>query len=163
MEMDQLRKAFPDLPSDVDILRKGDIFKVDESLSFELLWPNDPSDGGNDDSMVILCRMYDTRILFTGDISEEVEKVLPSDVLSDISVLKVSHHGSRFSTSDTFLKNKKVGAALISVGYNHYGHPSREVLKRLGSRSIPIYRTDERGCVLLSASGSEWQMDYYFV
>ena len=162
MEMDQLRKAFPDLPSDVDILRKGDIFKVDESLSFELLWPNDPSDGGNDDSMVILCRMYDTRILFTGDISEEVEKVLPSDVLSDISVLKVSHHGSRFSTSDTFLKNKKVGAALISVGYNHYGHPSREVLKRLGSRSIPIYRTDERGCVLLSASGSEWQMDYYF-
>jgi competence protein ComEC len=161
-EMRQLKTVFPDLPSEVGILSQGSIVKVDDDLSFEIIWPKDPVDGGNDDSMVVLCRLYGTKVLFTGDISETVEKALPADELEDISVLKVSHHGSRFSTSGPFLCDKKIGAALISVGYNHYGHPSSEVLKRLRANRIPYYRTDERGCVLLSVTETSWQMDYYF-
>ncbi len=161
-EMDQLRMVFRDLPEDLNILKQGDCVTIDDDLSFEIVWPSDPIDGGNDDSMVMLCKMFRSRVLFTGDVSSEAEKSLPNETLADLSVLKVAHHGSRFSTSGAFLKNKKIDAALISVGYNHYGHPSREVLERLVTYEIPYFRTDERGCVLLSVTDSDWKMDYYF-
>ena len=74
----------------------------------------------------------------------------------------MAHHGSRFSTSDKFLSDKMIDAAVISVGYNHYGHPSGEVLNRLSEHDIPWLRTDERGCVLLSVNENEWDLDYYF-
>ena len=161
-EMNQLRSIFPDIPSEITILQKETVVTIDEDLSFHVIWPKDPKDGGNDDSMVMVCTLYAEKILFTGDISEEVEKVLEDPSLEHISVLKVSHHGSRFSTSDAFLNDKMIDAAVISVGYNHYGHPSGEVLKRLSDHDIPWLRTDERGCVLLSIDESGWDLNYYF-
>ncbi len=161
-EMSQLKCIFPDLPSEITILQKDAIVTVDEDLSFHVIWPQEPKDGGNDDSMVILCSLYEEKILFTGDISEHVENALEEALIQDITVLKVSHHGSRFSTSDAFLNDKMIDAAVISVGYNHYGHPSGEVLQRLSERGIRWLRTDERGCVLLSVDESDWDINYYF-
>lgn len=161
-EMRQLRCIFPDIPSEITILQKDTVVTIDEDLSFRVIWPQDPSDGGNDDSMVLVCTLYGEKILFTGDISEDVEKLLEDPLLEDIAVLKVSHHGSRFSTSDAFLNDKMIDAAVISVGYNHYGHPSGEVLKRLSNHDIPWFRTDERGCVLFTVDESGWDLNYYF-
>ena len=161
-EMDQLRGVFPELPECVTILKKGDIISFDEDLTFQVIWPEYPVDGGNDDSLVLLCTMYQTKVLFTGDISNEVEQHLINVDQNQFQVLKVSHHGSRFSTSGSFLENKKVDAAVISVGYNHYGHPSGEVLDRLRDYGIPWFRTDECGCVVLEVSEQDWQIEYYF-
>ncbi|MBP5417553.1 MAG: DNA internalization-related competence protein ComEC/Rec2 [Clostridiales bacterium] len=161
-EMDQLKLSGLALPDAVDTLKKGNRITVDQDLYFEVLWPESATDGGNDDSMVLLCALYDTRILFTGDISENVEKTREITVPEHINVLKVAHHGSRFSTSDMLLNRMKTDAALISVGYNHYGHPSKEVLDRLRSHKIRFFRTDERGCVVLKVTKDTWQMDYYF-
>ena len=161
-EMAQLKTVFTDLPSEVTILSKDTVVTVDDDLSFHIIWPSEATTGGNDDSMVIMCSIYDTKVLFTGDISEDVEKELESPDMGHIQVLKVAHHGSRFSTSDSFLSDKMIDAAVISVGYNHYGHPSGEVLDRLSEHDIPWLRTDERGCVLLSVNENEWDLDYYF-
>ena len=161
-EMDQLKMSGLDLPGKVETLGKGKTVRIDDDLCFEVLWPDKATDGGNDDSMVLLCDLYDTRILFTGDITENVEKKLDSAIPDHIDVLKVAHHGSKFSTSDIFLNEVKIDAALISVGYNHYGHPSKEVLQRLRTHKIRYFRTDERGCVLLKVFEEKWQMDYYF-
>lgn len=161
-EMAQLRAFFPKLPETVSILKKGDVISFDDYLSFQVIWPEEPVDGGNDDSLVLLCNLYEAKVLFTGDISDEVEQHMGNIDLNQFQVLKVSHHGSRFSTSGLFLENKKVDAAVISVGYNHYGHPSGEVLDRLRDNGIPWYRTDERGCIVLEVSDQDWKIDYYF-
>lgn len=161
-EMDQLQTEWPKLPTDVGLVSAGDCVMIDEDLRFDVLWPTDPENGGNDDSLVLYMKLYDARILFTGDISEETEMRITDVVPNDINVLKVAHHGSKYSTSYTFLENKKIDAAVISVGYNLYGHPSREVLSRLEESAIPYFRTDEAGCVLLSVSEESWEMDYYF-
>ena len=161
-EMDQLDMCYSVLPSDVGILRKGDRVVMDEDFCFEVLWPMNASDGGNDDSLVLLMRMYAVTVLFTGDISSWVENKIDLQAVDGIDVLKVSHHGSKYSSSESFLDSKKIGAVVISVGYNLYGHPSPEVIDRLDAREMPYYRTDRGGCVLLSASKKNWSLDYYF-
>ncbi|MCK5466457.1 hypothetical protein KAI56_03110 [Candidatus Parcubacteria bacterium] len=60
-------------------------------------------------------------------------------------ILKVSHHGSKYGTSNEFLKSVKPEKAIISVGKNNYGHPATELLNRLKNMSIEIFRTDEMG------------------
>ena len=69
------------------------------------------------------------------------------------SVLKVAHHGSKYSTSDIFLETVKPGIAVISVGKNSYGHPTQETLKRLEEFGIKILRTDTNGDVNMVSDG----------
>lgn len=82
-----------------------------------------------------------TQILLTGDLPDE-ETVLDG---APADILKVSHHGSKYSTSAVFLDLLQPQEAVISVGKNSYGHPSPDVLKRLAERGIAVYRTDQEG------------------
>lgn len=161
-EMKQLLFLYPELPEDVPVLSADSVLAVDEDLSFHVIWPKAPNDGGNDDSMVIIMELYAANILFTGDISAGIEEKIDLSGFSEISVLKVAHHGSRFSTSEAFLLKKKYCAAVVSVGYNHYGHPSEEVLNRLEMHDIPCFRTDLMGCVLLTVHEDSWNLRYFF-
>ncbi len=98
----------------------------------------------NESSVVALLSVGADSFLFTGDLPKE-EIVLPE---RDIRVLKVSHHGSKYSTSDVFLDRMKPEEAVISVGKNSYGHPAPEVLDRLGRRGIRTFRTDMSGAIV---------------
>lgn len=75
-------------------------------------------------------------ILFTGDIEEIAEKQIleeykNSNILKS-EILKVAHHGSKTSSTQSFLENVKPKIALIGVGKdNTFGHPNDEVLERL--------------------------------
>jgi competence protein ComEC len=93
--------------------------------------------------------------LFTGDISSVAEKNLVNsgeDLSAD--VLKVAHHGSKYSTADLFLENVKPKIAVISVGAkNTYGHPTPEALQRLGNFGIKVLRTDINGDIKLVSDG----------
>jgi len=96
----------------------------------------------NKGSLVIRFIYGKTSMLFTGDLPSE-ETLIPDTLPADI--LKVSHHGSRYSTSSAFLDRLTPREAVISVGKNSYGHPSPDVLKRLEERNIIIHRTDRDG------------------
>ena len=95
-------------------------------------------------------------MLFTGDI----EKVAEEKILKEINpvilksdILKVAHHGSKTSTTQEFLDNIEPQIALIGVGKdNNFGHPSGEVIERLKSKDIKIYRTDEKGEILIEVN-----------
>jgi len=101
----------------------------------------------------------DVRLLFAGDIEEEVEAALVErqasgkvDLRAD--VLKVPHHGSETSSSAAFLEAVRPRVAVVSVGRrNRFGHPSAEVLARYASLATRLYRTDRDGAVRLWTDG----------
>ena len=101
-------------------------------------------------------------MLLTGDLGFEGEKdLLEWEVLEDIDVWKVSHHGSKYSGSEEFLKKIQPNVSLISVGRNYYGHPSEEILKRLELCGSSIWTTLESGAIMLESDGKiysiRWQ------
>ena len=65
----------------------------------------------------------------------------------------VGHHGSRHSTSAAFLEAVSPETAIISCGYNTYGHPADETLQRLAQAGVEVYRTDQQGTVTVTVSG----------
>lgn len=108
----------------------------------------------NDTSIVLKVKHGTNTFLFMGDASTKIEKnLLNKDIKSD--VLKIGHHGSRYSTSLEFLKKVSPEYAVISVGENNtYKHPHEEILKRLEEQNIQIYRTDKQGTILAKSNGS---------
>lgn len=89
------------------------------------------------------------RVLFTADIDEAVETgLLPK--LTDIDILKVAHHGSRYGSTKIFLEKTKPEIGIISVGKNRYGHPHPDTLKRLIEAEVSVYRTDVQGTIAFS-------------
>ncbi|MSU60299.1 MAG: MBL fold metallo-hydrolase [Candidatus Staskawiczbacteria bacterium] len=94
--------------------------------------------------------------LFTADIGAPTEKALiENGVDLNVDVLKVGHHGSRFSTSEEFLEVVSPELAVISVGKdNTYGHPTAEVLQRLGKFGINALRTDQYGDIEILSDGN---------
>lgn len=106
----------------------------------------------NDNSLIVLITNGNDKLLFTGDASSTVEDSLN---IGDIDLLKVSHHGSKTGTSNSFLDKVQPEIAVICVGKdNTYGHPNQEVMDKLQMREIPVYRTDENGDILFISSGN---------
>jgi competence protein ComEC len=85
--------------------------------------------------------------LFTGDLPDSEEhKLIGRSADLKSSVLKVSHHGSKYASSEDFLEKVQPEMAVISVGKNNrFGHPAPEALERLKKNRINILRTDEKG------------------
>jgi competence protein ComEC len=77
-----------------------------------------------------------------------------------VDILKVGHHGSKYSTSLSFLEEIKPKLAVISVGANNsYGHPATEILQRLKDLGIKIMRTDINGEIEVVSDGKTWIID----
>ncbi|HQD88265.1 MAG TPA: hypothetical protein PLZ87_06120, partial [Methanomassiliicoccaceae archaeon] len=77
----------------------------------------------------------------------------------DIEVLKVAHHGSRYSSSEQFLSATSPEIAVISAGAgNTYGHPHEEALERLEASGATIYRTDMNGTMVITTDGVDWSV-----
>lgn len=94
--------------------------------------------------------------LLTGDIGLSEEDQLPAE---PVEVLKIAHHGSKYSTAAEFLEKIKPQLAVVSVGRNNYGHPSLEVLDRLTSRGIKFFRTDLNGELEIVSDGKGWWLE----
>jgi competence protein ComEC len=104
----------------------------------------------NNSSVVARLDYGDNSFLFTGDIESPAEKeILEGGENVDVDVLKIAHHGSKYSSSEAFIDAASPADAVISVGANNsYGHPTEVVLDALNSRGIRIYRTDESGDIV---------------
>ena len=111
---------------------------------------------GNDTGIVSRVLYGKNSFLLTADISSNVEQEMirrNTSLASDI--LKVPHHGSKYSSSELFLQAVNPKFAVISVGKdNNYGHPTEEVLQRLQKFGISILRTDQRGDVNIVSDGN---------
>lgn len=141
---------------------QNDIYRY-KDLYFDILSSsqNDKSGGENkngdenEDSVVLQLRYRDFSSLFTADIGEKTELALiKQGVLRKLSVLKVAHHGSKFSSSEPFLEWVRPKLAVVSVGSkNSYGHPHESTLMRLDGVGSVVLRTDKRGSVEVVSDG----------
>lgn len=107
----------------------------------------------NENSVVVRLSYGDFDAVLTGDIGVPAESALVPG-LAGAEVLKVGHHGSAGSSSARWLDATRPSVAVISVGRrNTYGHPAAAVLRRLASRGIAVYRTDQGGTVTIRTDG----------
>lgn len=108
------------------------------------------SDDGdlNERCLMIDLAVGGRHLLVTADAPKAMERELAAQAsLENTEILIVGHHGSKYASSDELLTEVGGGLAVISVGYNHYGHPAPETLEALDARGYQVKRTDEDGTV----------------
>lgn len=120
----------------------------------------------NENSEVLMVEISGLRILFTGDLGEKGEQeLLEAGTDLRAAVLKVGHHGSRFSTGEDFLEAVSPGFAVISCAEdNRYGHPAPETVERLERAGCRIFYTMKSGAVTLyPVNGKKgWKLEQKF-
>ena len=132
----------------------GDIYEFGP-LSVEIFSPTETDSDLNNASIVCRISYNDVSFLLTGDVETDAEEILLEN-FSDISctVLKVAHHGSKYSSCEEFITAASPTYAVIEVGaYNLYGHPTDETLEKLINIGALVYRTDEDGTIIMYTDG----------
>lgn len=140
-------------------LGKGDVIHVDEDDRINIISPDinfDESGELNDTGIVEQVITPSLRILLTADTGFDVQDTLAAkgiDLHADL--LKIAHHGSKYASSDAFLKAVDPRIAVIEVGAkNTYGHPNKETLARIAaSTHATIFRTDKSGTIQIWREG----------
>lgn len=129
-------------------------FTLGEAV-IEVLYTGTDEKDLNNASIVLRLDFGKTSFLFTGDATKKCEEeLLKSGVKIESDVLKVGHHGSRYSTTDEFLDKVNPMYAVISVGAsNSYNHPESVILDKLEKNNIDIYRTDLEGTIIVTSDG----------
>lgn len=122
-------------------VKQGDELIID-GVIFDVISAKENDKNVNNMSLILRMTYGEVSMLFTGDAEKELEE----NINVKTNILKVSHHGSKTSSTEEFLKKNMPQVALISVGENNsYGHPNKEVLERLKKINAYIYRTDLNG------------------
>lgn len=144
-----LRQSIEEYPPAKNLIaRKGMSLSLPRGGRLELLFPADGArvaGESNETSIVTRFSFGETDFLLTGDLPRE-ETFLPDAPQSE--VLKLAHHGSKYSSSEVFLARVRPHEAVVSVGRNSYGHPSPEVLDRARRAGAVVRRTDESGDIV---------------
>lgn len=131
------------------VLEAGDEIRQGES-TIHVLSPNQEllvDEELNESSLVFLVESEKSRSLFTGDAGFPAEDYLLDAFDMNVDILKVGHHGSRFSTSLSFLEETTPEISVIQVGENRFGHPTQATISRLASFDSQVFRNDTDGRV----------------
>ncbi len=148
-----------DIP--VRTLALGDTISGYPGAKCLVLWPYKANSGDeNEESLVLKISYSDTDVLLTGDIgiAEEIKIAAAGYYLSS-EILKVPHHGSRYSLSSRFLELVDPEYAFISCGLNNvYGHPHKSVIDFLSESVSSIHSTDINHAAVYISNGEHiWQ------
>ncbi|MBF0433182.1 MAG: MBL fold metallo-hydrolase [Fibrobacteria bacterium] len=127
----------------------GDTVELGEDIFLSFLWPIRSSQAeGNANSTVTRLSFGNSSALFTGDIEEKTElRMLELNLRIESEIIKISHHGSRSSSSLPFLSKVNPDWAIISCDSSVYGHPHKETLNGIKqvNENIRVLRTDQAG------------------
>lgn len=111
--------------------------------------PGDLFAESNENSVSLLLTFQKARVLLTGDAENQAEEYIGTGPYTGpLTLLKVGHHGSSFSTTPLLLSRFRPEVAVISVGDNSYGHPTSQTIRRLKTVDAEVFRTDLHGDVI---------------
>ena len=135
----------------VVVADKGRHFRFG-AIRARILSPPHAAADPNEASVVLLLTVAGKRVLLTGDLTGANEARVGNVVERGppVYLLKVAHHGSRFSTSASFLADVDPRFAVICVGPNSYGHPTPQTIRRLRRSGARIYATQTNGTITVT-------------
>ncbi|GKU79750.1 ComEC/Rec2 family competence protein [Paenibacillus sp. L3-i20] len=134
--------------------------EIDIRTNVSVLWPRTVQskpilfiEEQNEHSLVTSITIYGYTFLFPGDIAiateREIIRTIEDAVKPTSIILKLAHHGSRYSTGEEWLNYfRPIGAVASVGGTNTYGHPHPDVLGRLKENESLLWRTDYDGEVV---------------
>ena len=115
--------------------------------------------GENSASIVVLLVHKGVGFLFTGDITSAIEEeILIRGVPVDVEILKVAHHGDKYSSSDNFLAAVSPSEAVIVGGNIEEDKPSDVVIEKLRTVGARVWQTLEQGTVVVISDGSSYRV-----
>ncbi|HEY6804773.1 MAG TPA: ComEC/Rec2 family competence protein [Pyrinomonadaceae bacterium] len=164
---DDYKQALTSSGAQYKIASAGMKLELGNSAFLTILAPSDPmftrdqmKTGGNEanaNSIVLRLDYGSFSMMLTGDAEEQTEhRMLTKDLNLQAQVLKVGHHGSKYATSEDFLKRVKPEFAIVSCGaWNRYGHPAQSVLDELRAANVKLYRTDLQGEITITTRGKQ--------
>jgi competence protein ComEC len=164
---DDYKQALNDEGAHYEKAQPGTKYDLGGGALLTILAPSEPvftkdkmGTGGNEaNANSIVARLdYGTfSMLLAGDAESQTEhRLLTKDLNLGAKVLKVSHHGSKYASSEDFLNRVKPEIAIVSCGaWNRYGHPAQAVLDRLRAANVKLYRTDLHGELTITTRGKE--------
>jgi beta-lactamase superfamily II metal-dependent hydrolase len=164
---DDYKEALSRSGANYEKAQPGTKYDLGGGVLLTILAPSEPfftkeqmKTGGNDvnaNSVVARLDYGAFSMLLPGDAEEQTEhRLLTKEVDLQARVLKVSHHGSKYASSQDFLKRVKPVIAIVSCGeWNRYGHPGQAALDRLRAANVKLYRTDLHGEITITTRGKE--------
>lgn len=143
-------------------LGKGDSIRLGKEGRIDFFMPDisisrEYESDENNNSLVGRLAYGNFSVLYTGDIGKTAEaRFLGGHI--DATVLKVPHHGSKNSSSESFIKAVSPKVSVVSVGKNNFGHPSPDAIERLNVSGNIVYRTDQSGAVTITTDGKRMKV-----
>jgi competence protein ComEC len=156
-EFSKFSQTLLETRTQVNTIQAGDTMRFGE-VEVSVLWP--PAGGEastNNDSVVLRMRFGERAILLTGDIEKAAEGTLIATRQQlHADVVKVPHHGSKTSSTESFVLATKPGFAIISVGrHSMFGHPHKEVVDRWQASGATVLTTGNSGTITLTTNGKD--------
>lgn len=145
----------------VRMCKQNETIRLDSDTYMRVLYPiegyEEKKSAINNSSLVLKLCYKKVSVLFTGDMEKEVESILlGKGVDVDADIIKIAHHGSITSTTESFLAAVSPKVAVISVGKNNFGHPSEYIVERLNNNKVHLLRTDVDGTVIMTSDGRKF-------
>ncbi|MEP6900170.1 MAG: ComEC/Rec2 family competence protein [Actinomycetota bacterium] len=162
----ELYKILQKRKIEISKLKRGDVLSFDKA-SVEILYPeadDSPEVVSDNNHSIVLRILFGTKkFLLTGDIEKETESfLLENPQFLQANIVKVAHHGSRTSSTQSFIDAVKAEYAIISVGKtSQFGHPHKEVLERWKNGGVKILTTGERGTISVSTNGKDLIINHF--
>ena len=131
----------------ITFLTAGDTVSLSSSVYAEVLWPTMDLKLKDDNSgSLVLNVVYNGySVLMMADLQDKYD----AQACKDADTVKIAHHGSKNATTAAMLDIVTPEIAIISVGNNGFGHPTKEVLDRIANVNATVYRTDELGAITM--------------
>ncbi|SHI50306.1 competence protein ComEC [Malonomonas rubra DSM 5091] len=114
----------------------------------------------NNSSLVLYLQDKSDGLLLTGDLEKQgVNRLLAAGLPGPVSLLKLPHHGSRYSNTRQLMRVTEPDIALVSAGYgNRYRFPAKELVDFSAEQKLPLYRTDTMGTIKAELSHERWKV-----
>ena len=139
--------------------QRGDNIDFSPNVTVQVLSPPSGGIAGgelNENSIVLKITYGNVAFLLMSDAGFPAEDAMLSSGLDLKSqVLKVGHHGSKYSSGMVFLKAVDPEYSVIEAGTNPYGHPAPETLSHLEEIGSKVYRTDRDGNIVMTSDGRD--------
>lgn len=137
------------------VLKMGDRISISKDINLLTLNPQTLLNNWNENSLVFKLTHQNIHLLLMGDAGIQTEKILlKQNIYLKADLLKVGHHGSKYTTSAQFIEAVSPKYAVISINKNNIrGYPSPKTIHTLKEHNITLLSTFEHGDIVFKSDG----------